>query len=117
MDGERLYAGKAWQLIVSFSGAFGGGSTIDHADPGDGRLHVTVVPAGSRLGLVRHAAALRRGDIAASPDVPAGEGREVDLGLPPEARLNVDGELCAPAPLTVEPRAFRLVASPAAGPS
>lgn len=110
VDGEPAYEGEAWQLIASISGAFGGGSKVADADPQDGRLHITVVPAGSRLGLVWRAAGMRLGSIADQPGVVAAEGREVDLGLPPEAAVNVDGELCAPGPLTVEPGAFSLVA-------
>ncbi|MDP9384781.1 MAG: hypothetical protein M3P50_06055 [Actinomycetota bacterium] len=109
VDGELLYAGAAWQIIVSVSGAFGGGSSVEEADPADGVLHVTVVPAGSRLGLLRRAAGMRRGDIAGQPGVPDTEGRVIDLGLDGGARLNVDGEVCAPGRLTVEPAAFELV--------
>lgn len=109
VDGEILHEGKAWQIIVSVSGHFGGGSHIEEADPGDGLLHVTVVPAGSRLGLVRRAAGMRSGELAGQPGVPDVEGREVDLGLAPGAELNVDGELCGPAPMTVRGGAFSLV--------
>lgn len=106
---EPLYEGESWQLIVSVSGAFGGGSSIDEADPGDGRLHVTVVPAGSRLKLAWRAIGMRRGDLADQGGVIDAEGTRIELGLAPDAQLNVDGELCTPAPLSVEPRAFSLV--------
>jgi diacylglycerol kinase family enzyme len=109
VDGAPVYDGKAWQVIVSVSGAFGGGSSIEDADPGDGVLHVTVVPAGSRLGLVRRAVGMRRGDLAGQPGVVDAEGSRMELGLPAGAQLNVDGELCSPASLTVEPSAFSLV--------
>lgn len=108
-DGDLLYAGSAWQIIVSVSGAFGGGSRVDDADPGDGVLHVTVVPAGSRLGLLRRAAGMRRGDIAGQSGVVDAEAHEIDLGLAADAALNVDGELVRPGRLTVEPAAFGLV--------
>ncbi len=109
VDGEPLYAGKAWQIIVSVSGAFGGGSSVDAAEPDDGRLHVTVVPAGSRVALAWRAFGLRRGHIAEQRGVVTDEGREVDLGLTVGAELNLDGELCDPGHLTVEPGAFSLV--------
>lgn len=109
VDGAPVYDGKAWQVIVSVSGAFGGGSSIDDADPGDGMLHVTVVPAGSRLGLVRRAIGMRRGDLAGQPGVVDAEGSRMELGLPAEAQLNLDGELCTPAALSVQPRAFSQV--------
>jgi len=110
VDGRTLHAGQAWQIIVSVSGAFGGGSHVDEADPGDGVLHVTVVPAGSRIGLVRRAIGMRRGTIAGQPGVPSAEGRVIELGLRGGAQLNLDGELCTPGRLTVDPAAFRLVA-------
>ncbi len=109
VDDSLVYAGDAWQVIVSVSGAFGGGSSVDEADPADGVLHVTVVPAGSRLGLLRRAAGMRRGDIAGQSGVADGEGRVIELGLAPGAALNVDGEVCGPGRLTVEPAAFTLV--------
>jgi diacylglycerol kinase (ATP) len=109
IDGETLFTGEAWQVMVSVSGAFGGGSRIDAADPGDGQLHVTVVPAGSRVGLVRRAQGMRRGDIAGQPGVRDGEGHEVDLGLDAGEDVNLDGELCGPGRLTVDPAAFSLV--------
>lgn len=108
-DGELVYEGRAWQVIVSVSGAFGGGSSVDEADPRDGLLHITVVPAGSRLGLVRRAAGMRRGDIAGQSGVVDAEALEIDLGLAPGTALNVDGEVSGPGRLTVEPAAFRLV--------
>jgi diacylglycerol kinase family enzyme len=109
VDGEALFAGEAWQIIVSVSGAFGGGSSIEEADPGDGQLHVTVVPTGSRLGLLRRAAGMRRGDLAGQPGVPDVEGHEVELGLAPDEEVNLDGELCSAGRITVEPAAFSLV--------
>ena len=108
-DGQPVYAGEAWQVIVSVSGAFGGGSSVDEADPGDGRLHVTVVPAGSRLGLVRRAAGMRRGDIADQPGVVDAEGAEMDLQLEDGAEVNLDGEVCGPGHIRVLRGAFSLV--------
>ena len=44
-------------------------SEIGAADPDDGVLDATVLPAGSRLGLARRAWGLRRGTIAEQRDV------------------------------------------------
>lgn len=109
-DGEPLFAGEAWQAIVGCSGAFGAGSTIG-GSPGDGVLRAVAVPAGSRLGLLRRARGLRRGDIGEQSGVAAASGRSVELGLPPGTELNVDGELVESGPVTVtiEPGAFELV--------
>jgi len=109
-DDEPLFAGEAWQAIVGCSGAFGAGSTIG-GSPGDGVLRAVAVPAGSRLGLLRRARGLRRGDIGEQSGVAAALCRSVELELPPGAELNVDGELVesGPATVTIEPGAFELV--------
>jgi diacylglycerol kinase family enzyme len=52
-DGTEVFAGEAWQVILAVTGAFGGGSRIGAADPSDGVLDVTILPAGSRGGHVR----------------------------------------------------------------
>jgi diacylglycerol kinase family enzyme len=59
-DGERGFAGRAWQVVVGVTGAFGGGGEIGATRPDDGLLDVAVVPAGSRLGLARRALGMRR---------------------------------------------------------
>src|SRR5829696_8291056 len=63
-DGETVVDGRAWQVIVGVTGAFGGGSAIGAADPEDGVLDVAVLPAGSRAGLARRAWGMRRQTIA-----------------------------------------------------
>jgi diacylglycerol kinase (ATP) len=111
VDGETVFEGPSWQVIVAVSGAFGGGSGVAEADPDDGRLDVVVLPAGSRLGLARRAYGLRTQTIASQRDVEHHRGHLIEVGLPPDSELNVDGEI-RPNGLdrvTVEPRAFRLV--------
>ncbi|WP_217912745.1 diacylglycerol/lipid kinase family protein [Miltoncostaea marina] len=109
-DGRRLYAGRAWQVMVACSGAFGAGSRVAEADPSDGLLDVVVLAAGGRLRLVRHAYGLRRGRITEQPGVVGARARRVELGLPPGAELNVDGDVeDAGPPLTVEPGRVRVV--------
>ena len=110
VDGRRIFAGPAWQVMVACSGAFGAGSRIDDADPSDGLLDVVVVAAGPRRRLARHAYGLRRGRITAQPGVVSGRGAEVALELPPGAELNVDGEVVPASPrLSVRPGCFSLV--------
>jgi len=109
-DGEPLFAGEAWQAIVGCSGAFGAGASVG-GSPDEGRLRVVVVPAGSRLSLLRRARGLRNGTIATQPGVAAATCRSVDLDLDPGSELNVDGELVESGPVTarIEPAAFELV--------
>ena len=93
IDGASAFHGGAWQVIVSVSGAFGGGSDVGTADPGDGVLEVTVIPAGSRLALARRAWGLRRGTITEQKAVENHRGCLVEIALPPGTELNVDGEI------------------------
>jgi diacylglycerol kinase (ATP) len=92
-DGEQVFAGGAWQVIIAVTGAFGGGSDVGIADPGDGVLDVAVLPAGSRLALARRAWGLRRGTIAEQKPVHHHRGDVIEVELPPGAELNVDGEV------------------------
>lgn len=110
-DGEELFAGSAWQVIVACSGAFGGGSRVDVADPQDGRLDATVIEARGRARLVLHAYGLRRGRITEHEGVRHRRAHRVEVEVPPGTPFNVDGELVphGRATFSVEPRAFQLV--------
>jgi diacylglycerol kinase (ATP) len=111
VDRRLAFDGDCWQVIVAVSGAFGGGSGIEEADPGDGALDVVVLPAGSRAGLARRAWGLRTHTIAQQRGVDHHRGRVVEVGLPEGTELNVDGEVRRGGleRATVRPRAFRLV--------
>jgi diacylglycerol kinase (ATP) len=110
-DDEELFAGDAWQVIVSNSGAFGAGALIAEADHRDGLLDATVIPAGPRAALVRHGAALRRGTVAAHVAVCQGRGRRIDVDVPSGTAFTIDGEVEAlgRARFGVVPQAFVLV--------
>lgn len=97
-DGRRVHEGRAWQVIVAQTGAFGGGSEVGAADDADRALDVVVLPAGSRLSLVRRAFGLRTGRIAAQDGVPHHRGAEITVQGPDA--FNVDGEVrrLGPAP-------------------
>lgn len=92
-DGEQAFAGRAWQVTVAGTGAFGGGSEIDVADARDALLDVAVLEAGPRLALVRRAWGLRRGGITEQDPVRHVRGRLIDVEVPPGTRFNVDGEV------------------------
>jgi diacylglycerol kinase (ATP) len=92
-DGDELFAGKAWQAIVANSGRFGAGSSLEEADPGDGLLDATVIPASSRLRLPGYAYAMRTGTISRAGDARNVRGRRVRLDVPGEVAYNVDGEI------------------------
>src|SRR3954471_24457821 len=107
VDGEEVFAGRAWQVVVAVTGAFGGGARVAEATPRDGQLDILVVPAGARLGLVPVALRLKRGRPAGGQ---TWRGREIELEGP-EA-LNVDGELVdagGPVRATCEPFAVAVV--------
>lgn len=109
-DGERVFAGRAWQASVGCSGAFGAGSSIG-GSLDDGLLHAVAVPAEGRLKLLRRAYGMRRGRVSGQAGVAAASGREVSFNLDPGTELNVDGELVRSGPVTVriDPGAFGLV--------
>jgi diacylglycerol kinase (ATP) len=90
---QKVFSGRAWQVIVAVSGAFGAGSRSGATDPHDGELDVTVIPAGSRIGLARRAWGLRRGTIAEQRHVTHARAPAIELDLPAGTELNVDGEV------------------------
>lgn len=108
-DGREVFDGAAWQVIVASSGAFGGGSEIEAADPTDGALDVTVIPAGSRLRLAPRAVGLRSGRVTEQRGVVHARGRSARVDG--ELEYNVDGEIVAQdaARFGVSLAAFRLV--------
>jgi diacylglycerol kinase family enzyme len=90
-DGAVLFSGRAWQVIVAGTGAFGGGAEVEQADPGDGLLDVAVLEAGSRAGLVYRAWGMRRGGLVEQSGVHHARGRMVEVqGVD---AFNVDGEI------------------------
>jgi YegS/Rv2252/BmrU family lipid kinase len=103
VDGETVHEGPAWQVIVGATGAFGGGSGIEQADPHDGLLDLVVV-TGSRVALVRRAYGLRTGRIADQRGVSHRRGRLIDIETPEGAEWNVDGELCRLHPTSFSAR-------------
>lgn len=100
-DGDELFSGPAWQVIVAGTGAFGGGAELDEADPADRRLDVAVLEGGSRLALVRRAWGMRAGGLAEQPGVRHSRGRTVEVDVEGGGAFNVDGEVC-----TVDPGRF-----------
>jgi diacylglycerol kinase family enzyme len=110
-DGEAVFDGRAWQVIVAVTGAFGGGSGMGAADPEDGVLDVAVLPAGSRLGLARRAWGLKRHTIAEQRDVEHHRGRVLEVDVPPGTEFNADGEVRRRGleRVTVTPGAYLLV--------
>ena len=112
-DGREAFSGRAWQVIVAATGAFGGGAEIDAADPQDGRLDLVAVPAGSRLALPLRAVAMLRGDLAARSGVVHRRADRIEVELVEGAPFNVDGELvaCDPGVLQfgVEDSAYAIV--------
>jgi diacylglycerol kinase family enzyme len=111
VDGDELFEGRCWQVILAVTGAFGGGAGVEAADPRDGELDVLVLPAGPRLALARRAWGMRMRTLERQRDVPHRRGRVIEVRLPPDVTANVDGEL-RPAALervTARARAYALV--------
>lgn len=108
-DRDLYFDGRAWQVSVAASGAFGGGASVE-ADPGDGELDVVVFRAGSRARLIGHAYRLRAGGVRVRPGVHAARCREIGVDAE-NGGFNVDGELVEvrQARFRIEPRAFEVV--------
>jgi diacylglycerol kinase family enzyme len=102
VDGDLLFDGRAWQVIVAGTGAFGAGSEVDGADAADQLLDVAVLEAGPRLALVRRAWGMRRGGLVEQPGVVYGRGRVVEVAGGEIGAFNVDGEVCALRPARFE---------------
>jgi diacylglycerol kinase family enzyme len=96
---DGIFDGRAWQVTVACTGAFGGGAEIDEADPHDGRLDLVVVPDGRRVGLLRRAIAMRRGTLAAQDGVVHACRHDLELHVPAETPFNVDGEIVRSGPV------------------
>ena len=92
VDDNVVFDDGAWQVMVACTGAFGGGSGLGVADATDGELDVVIIPAGSRIGLVKRAWGLRTKRLERQRKVVHHEGREVSVELPPGTELNCDGE-------------------------
>ncbi len=109
-DGDDLFAGRAWQVTVGLTGAFGGGAEVE-ADPSDGILDVVVIEEGSRARLALRAYGMRAGEVEQQDGVVTGSGREVEVETDGQTGFNVDGELIEAdrLRLTVKPRAFEVV--------
>ena len=93
-DGERLFEGDAWQVVVAGTGAFGTSASVGSTEPADGLLDLVVLEAGSRWALVRRAYGLQTGHHqgAGRRAPPAG----IEGGLrAATAAFNVDGEIDA----------------------
>jgi YegS/Rv2252/BmrU family lipid kinase len=111
-DGETVFEGEAWQAIVAVTGAFGGGSGIEAANPVDGELDVAIIPAGSRIGLARRAWGLKRHTIAEQRGVEHHRAHVLELDVPPGTEFNADGEIRTGGleRITAEAGAYTLVA-------
>lgn len=113
VDGERVFDGNAWQVIVGLTGAFGGGAEVD-ADPADGVLDVVVIEARSRARLIGYGYGLRAGRVERQSGAITAAGERVEIETDAETGFNVDGELISEPRLsfTVKPHAFDVVVGP-----
>jgi diacylglycerol kinase (ATP) len=106
-----LFEGRAWQVTVAASGAFGAGSRIAEADPHDGALEVVAVEAGPRPGLVAVAYRLRIGRLTGHRRARRRRCTSATVRVPDGTVWKVDGEVIAAgaARFRGQADAFRLV--------
>lgn len=93
VDGEERYDGKVWQVLVSASGAFGGGSRLQESDAATAEMEVYVVPTASRLTLGLRAIGMRLGVLGSQRGVDLHVGTTIEIRTDDEATWNIDGEL------------------------
>jgi diacylglycerol kinase family enzyme len=112
-QGGTVFEGKAWQVTVAASGAFGAGARIAEADPHDGALDVVAVAAGPRPGLVGLAYRLRSGGLGRHRRARRRRCVGAMVRVPDGTEWNVDGELilAGTARFRGQAGAFRLVAA------
>jgi YegS/Rv2252/BmrU family lipid kinase len=110
-DGQEVFAGDAWHVIVGGTGAFGGGSRLGRADHGDELLDVVLVERGSRMRLVLRAWGMRRGTLEDQRGVRHARARRVDIDVPTGTEFNIDGEICElrPAAFRVQPGGVEVI--------
>jgi diacylglycerol kinase (ATP) len=108
-DGQPAFSGRAWQVTVGLTGAFGGGSEIE-ADPADAMLDCVVIEARSRARLLIHAYGLRTGRVEDQRGTVAVRAHELEVTVR-DGGFNVDGELVEmhAARFTLEPAAYEVV--------
>lgn len=105
LDGEEIFDGRVWQLLVGATGRFGGGSGLGEADARRGHLTVAIVPAGTRLTLPLRAVGLRRRAIERQSGVIWGRTEQLQVEASAGGRAitwNLDGELWRPPSGVVE---------------
>jgi YegS/Rv2252/BmrU family lipid kinase len=112
VDGEA-HRFEAFTTVVANSGYYGAGMHIaPDAVVDDGLLDVVVVPAASRLRLVRSMPRLYAGTHVQLPEVVVLRGREVTVGADGPVVAYGDGERLGllPVTATVSPAALRVLA-------
>jgi len=100
VDGVR-HEQEAYSVVVANSGYYGSGMHIaPDADVHDGLLDVVVLPAGSRLGMVRRLPKVYDGSHIDLPGVTVLRGRSVDVASAVDVAAYGDGERLGPLPRT-----------------
>ena len=94
VDGEAFWSGRAWQVMLASTGAFGGWASTGRTRDGDGKLDLVIVPAQrATRRLAVDAAALVRGELADREGVHHARGSRLEVVLHRAPRIVVDGEL------------------------
>lgn len=111
VDGVELRQ-EAFNVVVANSGYYGKGMHIaPAAEVQDGILDVIVIPAGSRLGMVRRLPKVYDGSHVELDEVTVLRGREITVTADRDVVAYGDGERIGPLPLTavVRPGALRIL--------
>lgn len=101
VDGDEVFDGDVWQVLVAASGSFGGVVQLPVSDPETPELEAFVLPAGPRLSLVRRAWGMRHGGNRGGVQV--FQGHRIVVDLDPDRQWNVDGDVFDLGDVTVAP--------------
>jgi len=108
----RSFRGEVIFVTVGNNRSYGGGVTMaPHARMDDGLLDVCIVPAMSKVELLRWVPAAYRGEHLAHPRIDYFQARKLTLDSPCRLELFADGEFIQELPATIEavPDALRVM--------
>jgi YegS/Rv2252/BmrU family lipid kinase len=111
--GDQEYSGRTL-IVVAGNAEFGAGGSMrlsPGARPDDGELNVSIVPARSRIGMLKLFSMIASGAHVEAPGVLYFKATGIRVRSEPPALLDLDGDLLGttPATFTLVPSAVRIV--------
>ncbi|WP_158598201.1 diacylglycerol/lipid kinase family protein [Falsibacillus albus] len=103
IDGEKYQFTKTWFITISNHPYYGGGMKISPtADPGDGKLNITVVDRLSKLKLLAVFISVFWGGHTRFKEVKTFQGEKIDIDFKGLIPVHADGEYIGSTPVHIE---------------